>query len=188
MIVIEDRGHPATIVAFSGLAPRNHIFEWTTALADLPANFIGIRDPDDRWYMPRRDAIAALVRAALDVVETRWSVFIGGSAGGFAALLYGRLLGADRVVAFCPQSACGPMKRALGDDRWPKFCLDTPAGDIAGDHPAAIIHYAADDALDAMHAARLRADLRVWPTGGHNLPRILRDAGELRPILTEVLP
>ncbi|MGE0722808.1 MAG: hypothetical protein AB7O45_00460 [Alphaproteobacteria bacterium] len=187
MIVIEDRGERATVVAFSGLAPRNHIFEWATALADVPANFIGIRDPDDCWYMRRRDAVATLVWAALGVVGTKRSVFVGGSAGGFAALLFGRMIGADAVVAFCPQSACGAAKRALGDDRWPKFCLATPAADIAGRHPGAVIHYAADDDLDVMHAGRLDAERREWPAGGHNLPRVLKDGGHLSLALNEAL-
>lgn len=186
-LVIDNRGYPATVVAFSGLAPRNHIFEWATALSGFPANFIGVRDPGDCWYRRGVAFTAASLWVALAAVGARWTAFVGGSAGGFAALMFGRILGADRIIALCPQSACGRVKRALGDDRWPLFCRNTPAGDIAGAYPKAIIHYAANDPLDAMHAARLGADMREWPSGGHDLPRALKDDGRLPEVLAEAL-
>jgi len=183
-ITIDNRGHDTTVIAFSGMAPLNHLYEWTTAFADIPANFIGVRDPWECWY--RRSSFR-IMREIWRRASRPW-VFIGGSAGGFAALWLGREMRADRIVAFCPQSACGAAKRDLGDHRWSKLCLETPSLDIAWAYPQAIVHYAMDEPLDVMHANRIEAEKREWSAGGHDLPYQLKAHGILHDILLEAMP
>jgi hypothetical protein len=113
---------------------------------------------------------------------------LGASSGGFAALLFGPKLNADRILVFCPQSACGAAKRVLGDNRWPELCLKSPAMELTGGHPTAIVHVAADDPLDMMHAYRLSPGrVIVHKSGGHNLPTVLKESGELRWIIGEAI-
>jgi len=176
----EDRGFPTTVVAFSGLAPHNYIYEWSRSFAGLETNFIGIRDPDSCWYQNVIDTTTKRLRQDLRWVER--VVFIGASAGGFAALMFSRSFTVHRIIAFCPQSACGGYKRALGDDRWMDFCRPTPNCDIAGPYPSATVHIGDSEPLDTMHAGRLGAQIVIWP-GGHDLPHELKAKGLLEPIL-----
>lgn len=182
-IQIDNRHSDTTVVIFSGMAPKNHVYEWTASFADFPANVVGVRDPFDRWYQVGCDTLAARLNGIVDQLGRRWVVCVGASAGGFAALLYGRALCADRVLAFCPQSACGEAKRALGDMRWPECCQETPSHDLTGAYPGALVHYAIDNDLDAMHADRIDCARMVWPYGGHDLPYVLKRNGVLHSAL-----
>ncbi len=181
MIAVDHRGYETTVVAFSGMAPLNHMFEWTKTFEGFPANFVGVRDLDNCWYQYN----AFRVLRELFRRVRRPMIFIGGSAGGFAALWFGKRIGADRIIAFCPQSACGEAKRELGDHRWPGLCYSTPSRDIAGSYPQAVVHYAADEPEDVIHAMRLDARHCVWPSGGHDLPYRLKESGDLRGLLME---
>src|SRR5882672_7584118 len=98
-IIFQYRGYSVTAVAFSGLAPENHIFEWMKSFDDLKANFIGIKDPDCKWYMTQDEIIVDYFRVLSKTVSLESFRFIGGSAGGFAALKYGNLLGVEKVLA-----------------------------------------------------------------------------------------
>lgn len=187
MIAVDRRPHPAVVVAFSGLAARNRLYEWTGSFKDVPASFVGVRDPNDDWYQTAFHAIGERLARTLDAMNPAKVVCVGGSAGGFAALLYGAALGADRIVAFCPQSACGEAKRRLGDARWPKFCEPAPSRDIAGAYPRAVVHYATDDPLDTMHAGRIDAETVAWSHGGHEVPQMLKAAGKLEGVFLEAV-
>ncbi len=186
MISVTARGSETTAVVFSGLAPLNHIYEWSASFRNFPINLIGVRDPHECWYQRTLWPLCRRLRTAIAALGTRRLVCVGGSAGGFAALLFGRALGADRILAFCPQSACGAAKRSLGDGRWRDHCDATPSADIAGRYPGAVVHYA-DDPLDAMHAGRLEAKRLRWPYGGHDLPRKLKEDGLLQGVLSEAM-
>ena len=181
MITAASKNMPVSIVAFSGLAPRNWVFEFIKTVDKLACNFVGVRDPADDWYQSHKHQIADEVQKAAQGKR----LFLGASAGGFAALMFGRMLDADAVLAFCPQSACGDAKRSLGDHRWPEFCRDAPNCDIAGEHPRATIHYDVNDEMDAMHAGRLECRDVTHETGGHNLPDVLKRAGLLLGIIGE---
>lgn len=188
LIEFDYRGEAVTVIAFSGMMRSNRVYEWTRSFAGLPANFIGVQDPLQRWYQVGTAEIAKALRIAIRKAGGSRLVLIGGSGGGFAALLFAAELGADRVLALSPQSACGAAKRALGDDRWPDMCQVTPSCDIAGRYPEALVHVAADDPLDMMHAERLMPDrLVVHERGGHGLPTALKASGDLRGILQEAI-
>lgn len=184
LVWVDDRGQDVTVVAFSGLAQTHRIFEWTKSVAEFSANFIGVQDVSRRWYQLGTDRFAYAAREAVSKVGGKRIIVLGASAGGFAAFLFGRFLGADLILALSPQSACGGVKRALGDNRWPQKCLPTPSCDVAGHYPEAIVHVAADEPLDVLHAKRLRPGrLIVHARGGHNLPSALKESGDLRLIL-----
>jgi len=188
VIQIDARGHDLTVVAFSGMASKNRIYEWTRSFDGVNANFIGVRDDSRRWYQLETSDIAEVVRRAVVRAGGARVMTIGASAGGFAALLFGRILRADRILVWSPQSACGAIKRALGDNRWPDLCNRTPACDLEGVYPEAVVHVAADDPMDMMHARRLTPGrLIIHSSGGHNLPTMLKESGELRWILDEAV-
>lgn len=184
MIQIHDRGVSRTAVVFSGMLSSVYLYEWENSFADLPINFVGVKDLSNKWYQSERHDLLEDIRTAVTNLRTDFLLCLGGSAGGFAALQFGRFLGADRILAICPQSACGQAKRDLGDLRWLDICEETPSADIGGCYPKAEIHYAADDELDVMHAGRLvGGTMREWPEGRHDLCQWLKRNGLLRGIV-----
>jgi len=187
-VTVDDRGQTVTVIAFSGMAGVNRIYEWTRSFDGIEANFIGVRDEAKCWYQRGTSEIVRAVRTAVVGVGGSYVITLGASAGGFAALMFAKVLRANRILAFCPQSACGEAKRELGDDRWPDLCLKSPALDLMGAFPTAIVHVAADDPLDMMHAHRLcPGRLIVHSSGGHNFPIALKESGELRWIIGEAI-
>ena len=188
MIQVLARQSNKTVIVFSGMSAHNYIYEWTNTFVEFPVNLIGVRDPNNKWYQEGFTYTLAELHEAIAQVKTRFLLCLGGSAGGFAALAFGRLLSADHIIAFCPQSACGQAKRDLGDFRWPEICRATPSFDLKGEYPQAEIHYSSKDTLDTIHAQRLRAQVHhEWPEGGHDLPHFLKSYGHLRPILEKAL-
>jgi acetyl esterase/lipase len=92
-------------------------------------------------------------------------VILGSSAGGYAALLFGALTGAE-VHAFFPQTFIDPELRAAhGDTRWARR-IDELGDDLdhryvdlrpvlAGGEGRFHLYYATQDPLQALHAERL---------------------------------
>ncbi len=188
MFKFRFRNYKKTVVVFSGIAPQNYIFEWFGSFGDLPCSIVGVKDDDNCWY--QKDYLETLntLKFNLRYVYKENLICVGGSAGGFAALLFGKSLEADKILAFCPQSACGEAKRKLGDDRWWDYCKNTPSLDIGGVYMNAIVYYAEDEILDIMHAERLvGAEIHKREFGGHDLPHKLKKNGELRNILMNLL-
>ena len=71
--------------------------------------------------------MAGSLSAVLAERESRRVVTAGLSAGGYAALLFGALLGVDTALAFAPQTVVDPHVLAeMGDERWtePLFALE----------------------------------------------------------------
>lgn len=183
MIEIINRHAPLTVVAFSGIAPRNHVFEWLTALSSLPVNVVGVKDPHEAWWQIDGDRVTMRLSEALRALGPRRWVALGASAGGFGAILFGRGLGASRIVTFVPQTACGAAKRALGDLRWHEHCDGTPSMDIGAFGDGVEVHVG-DDPLDLMHAQRLKgAEVHRYPGIGHDLPHVLKQERVLERLL-----
>jgi hypothetical protein len=131
---------------------------------------------------------------------------LGTSAGGYAALLFGRLLGATEVHAFAPQTFLSPDLRQLHADL--RFaeplselmlsdCYQSGYGDLdelfhRTPAPASrfTIHYCEDEPLDAIHAEHLNGqpglELRGYKEGGHNVVKHLRDTGDLRSLVHQM--
>jgi acetyl esterase/lipase len=138
------------------------------------------------------DAVAERLREI--TADAEEVVMIGNSAGGYAALLFGALLGAE-VHAFSPQTFIDPALRQLHEDtHWSLFLdalgddLDSRYADLLpllaqGDGPFHV-YYPAAERIDALHAERLadltQVTLHAFYYGGHGLVRALRAVGWLR--------
>jgi acetyl esterase/lipase len=134
-------------------------------------------------------------------------VVTGNSAGGYAALVFGTLLGADTVLAFAPQTVLDlDLLAELGDHRWDQTVgkivaagsLDERWVDLRAALPdarRANTHYQVyfDESLlvDRRHAERLRGlpgvRLYRFGRGEHGLVRSLREAGALERMLRAAL-
>jgi hypothetical protein len=204
------------LLAFGGLVGQIGIppFEFFSLTAQVPVKRLFVRDLRQAWYhrgipgygsgLPQ---VADALRPLLAEQGVERLVVAGASAGGYAALLFGTLLGAEEVLCFAPQTVLDlDILAEMGDRRWDwRLGRQTAAGAVDGRFtdlrrvlPAARcaetgyrIYF--DDSLhaDRMHAERL-ADLpgvRLYRfgRGSHNIARSLRDTGALERVLRGAL-
>jgi hypothetical protein len=115
-VEVVDNGAQTTMICFAGLAVDfvglpGFEFRRTLQAAGEGINMVFVRDIRRSWYhlSPAGDAdgpgffFAELAGIVARLGGRRLGT-IGLSAGGFAALYYGCLLGADRILAFSPQT------------------------------------------------------------------------------------
>jgi pimeloyl-ACP methyl ester carboxylesterase len=185
-------------------------FAFLAVTSRIPARRLFARDVRQVWYQhgvssfgDTIEEVAESLRVVQDAVGARRLVAVGHSAGGYAALMLGTLLGAERVVAFTPQAVIERTALAqLGDERWPRTLdrLDELGGPderyadlraaLARDRRAGTrydVHYDPAVAPDERHALLLDGvpglELHTHDFEGSNLIRSLRATGELERIL-----
>ena len=211
-----DSDSRTLLLAFGGMEGRIGMppFEFLRLTGEIPVKRLFVRDLRQAWYhrgMPGHGSTLAEVteslRAMIAEHEVDRMVFTGNSAGGYAALLFGTLLGADTVLCFAPQTILDPaVLTEMGDHRWDERllplvsegALDQRWVDLRQALPGARVadtRYQVyfDDSLDVdrLHAERLLGlpGLRMYRFGGgaHHLVRDLRDNGALARILRAAL-
>lgn len=167
--LIQDRGYPKWVFAFSGLGAikRNH-FEWRNTLESLPVNYALLRDDDSTWF-----------HLVFDEVIEKFSkpdLCIGSSMGGYAALLFSAFWG-NRCVAFCPQTAISRRGREiLGDGRWTermrvihKHSQYPELFDLQMSGDQYRVVYCDGHGMDVKHAERLNVIHLPQRCKGHNV-------------------
>lgn len=203
------------LVLFGGIAGgvSMPVFEFFRVASTIPVKKAFLRDPRRGWYqlgIPGVGGSAGAVKSLLDEIIDQSGagrvVMVGASAGGFAALLFGALCGADEVIAFSPQTFVDAENRiAHGDTRWEEqiaalhaaMCGRNAALDLLDALPESApvtrfqVHVSCDDALDIVHAERVASrpgvEVIAHEQGGHRLVKTLRDRGQLEPILRAAL-
>jgi pimeloyl-ACP methyl ester carboxylesterase len=132
--LIEDvgPGHPL-IISFGFYAadnqPRFDFFgrlKKVEALSGRPLGKLLVRDSSQLWYLNgipgMADGIEATAAALARIVaqlKPSHVVTLGQSMGAYAAILYGALLKADKVIAFGPLSCFDrSLWKQMGDTRW----------------------------------------------------------------------
>jgi hypothetical protein len=191
-------------------------FEFFRALeGGPPSKRLFLRDHYCSWYhrgvrefAGDIEGVESGLREAIAEIEPAKVAMLGASAGGYAALLFGRLLGVAEVHAFGPQTFLSPdLRQRYGDDRWPRLmaelmrsgCYSSEFGDLdrvfectPAPDSRLVIHYCPDDNLDAIHAEHLSqhagVELRTHETGGHTLVKDLRDSGKLVQLIRQLVP
>ncbi len=206
------------LLAFGGMVGRIGIppFEFFSLTGAMPVKRLFVRDLRQAWYhhgIPRHgstipEVAESLARLIADHDVERL-VVAGTSAGGYAALVFGTLLGADTVLCFAPQTVLDlDILADMDDHRWDYRIAEHPGTGILDAHwtdlrralPEAHradttrradtsyrIYF--DDSLrgDRLHAERLAdlAGVRLYRfgRGGHNIARTLRQTGALERVL-----
>lgn len=186
-------------------------FEFFNLVGGAPVGKILVRDLDQIFYQRGVRGLGATIDEVVEglrplVAGRDRVVFVGQSAGGYAAILLGALLGVDEVLAFSPQTFLDRrLRRRHGDDRWPD-CVAEIRGmrraerrhlDLADvlragpSRTAFHLYYGSENRLDALHCRRLGAVptvvLHPWPTGSHAVARRMREEGSLRTVLWQAL-
>lgn len=202
----EISGHSTIFVLFSGLGVGNKppTFIFSKFLSRYPRiDKLFLRDLGGQWYLSGLGPISCNVEQTAQYIQEKTrdykrTVFIGCSAGGMAAILYGELLRADKVLAFAPQTVLSEEKETeYNDNRWHESILQLREAvtesrhlDLKSMNPFSAnidIHYSAGCELDRLHAERLTGiQTRQIPHEGHDGHLIalnLRDTGVLRQLI-----
>lgn len=196
------------IVAFAAL-PGTKLdvrpFAFFNMLAEIDVKAAFLRDHREAWYHhgvagigDDIDSVAAYLRGFAGNAEE--TVMIGGSSGGYGAILFGSLVGCE-VHAFSPQTFIDPELRGRHGDR--RFAIEIDAlGDrydkryadlrplVARSDVPVHVYYATRHPLDSLHAEHLgdleNVTLHGFDWDSHLLLRELRDRGWLEPFLAEL--
>jgi hypothetical protein len=207
---------PTWLLLFGGRAGGMGLppFEFFKVTKGIPTKRLFVRDLEQAWYHQgiaeagtSIAETATYLKGVIDGQEHDRLVVTGISAGGYAALVFGSLLGADTVLAFSPQTVLDPdLLLAMDDDRWDKPLRELMAAgkldpawlDLKEALPCARapetrceVHF--DRTLDAdrLHAERIAGPqgIELFPRegGGHNIPGALRASGELETVLCRAL-
>ncbi len=204
------------LIAFGGLRGKVGVlpFEFFRATGELPVKRLFVRDLRESWYhrgIPGHGTTLLDVAGALEGILARTRVerlvVAGNSAGGYAALVFGTLLGADTALCFAPQTTLDlDDLAALGDDHWDAYLrplaaageLDARWVDLARALPGARradtryrVFFDDSLAVDRGHAERLAGidgvSLYRFAHGKHHLITSLRDNGVLHRLLQREL-
>jgi hypothetical protein len=204
------------LIAFGGMDSRLGIapFEFLSMSAELDVKRIFVRDLSACWYHrgvagqgPDVISLAGALKNEVGKHGVRHLVTTGNSAGGYAALLFGALIGAHEVLAFTPQTvldlrtlhSAGDRRweerltameqNGSLDDRWADLGKVLPAISVA--HTRYGVFFDSSFALDRFHAERLKSLEHVrfyrFGFGAHALVRNLRDCGALERLLRGAL-
>jgi pimeloyl-ACP methyl ester carboxylesterase len=211
-----DSSSRTLLLAVGGmnLADRELVFEFLSVTETFPVKRLFVRDPRQAWYhcgMPRHGwtlvSVAASLRSLIAEHDVDRLVVVGSSAGGYAALVFGTLLGADTVLCFSPQTVLdleiladmddhrwdpllGPLNRAgMLDPCWTDLQRALPIARFTDTRYEVYFDNSLHD--DRLHAERLLGieGVRLYRLGrgGHRVVRMLRDSGALERILTRSL-
>lgn len=165
-------------------------FEWISGTKDLEANRLFVMDVSRKWY---HDCIGPLFVTLKTELNDKKALLVGASMGGYAALLFGHLLGLPSV-SFSPQTdlmgekfRCNELWQRQADalkgitDR-PEF-LDI--GFVSGKQHH--IYYGSRNETDTYQAKRVDCTHIEVDTELHNSASELKKQGRLHGILSERL-
>jgi pimeloyl-ACP methyl ester carboxylesterase len=196
------------LLAFGGLNRMIGIppFEFLSLTGGLPVKRMFVRDRREAWYhrgLPQHggslEEVTDSLRELISTHGVERLVVAGNSAGGYAALLFGALLGAETVLSFAPQTTIDAnVLASMGDHRWDDYLRafrpDPQWTDLAVALPKVTnastqfrIYFDDSLSVDRQHAERLRGlegvRLYRFGRGSHYLVRELRDSGALARII-----
>jgi len=204
------------LIAFGGMQGGLGIppFEFFRATADFPIKRMFVRDLRQAWYhhgIPDGgddiEELAGHLERTIAPHQVDRLVVTGTSAGGYAALVFGALLGAETAISFAPQTVLElEALAAMGDHRWDrevermhaKGWFDARWSDLRQALPPARradtryeLHYDPTMGFDREHCERLAhlEGVVMIPRegGGHNIAKDMRETGELEPLLRAAL-
>jgi hypothetical protein len=202
-----DHDSSTLVIAFAGLKGflgGFPAFEFRRLLSSVDVKSVFIRDHYSAWYHrgvvdvgPGIDSVVAKLRELESEAER--VVMIGNSAGGYAALMFGALLGCE-TWAFSPQTfVAKDLLWGAGDHRWDEELLalldsgefDPRYGDLAPVLAASEgrfnIYHGALDEIDLKHVGNVReleqVNITTIENCDHRVVRYLRDSGWLRSFL-----
>ena len=210
------RDSSTLLVAFGGMKGQIGMppFEFFKATGEIPVKRLFVRDLHQAWYHRGIPGYGATLQEAADALgeliaghHVERLVVAGNSAGGYAALSFGSLLGAHTALCFAPQTTLELDALAgMGDHRWDgqlRELADAGALDpgwtdlrralpgVRSSQTRLEVFYDAALEVDRLHAERLAGldgiVLNALAGGAHNVALEMRENGELERVLHRVL-
>lgn len=204
-------GSEVAFVIFGGIAEGIGVppFEFRRMMAEIPVSTLYVRDVAQAWYHlgvddgdRSLDGAAEHIATVLERIGARRTVFIGNSMGGFAAILLGQKLKADKIIAFAPQTYVDFATRLRTlDFRWSRqiarmyrqrglWCPTYNLRAYLRGSPLvapASIYFGTGSRLDSRHARELEGvpniTLFEQQGAGHDMVKSLKASGELHRML-----
>lgn len=200
--VIHRTGSDSLVISFSGMGIAGDgkpVYAFSGLSNRYGVNQILLRDQFQVWFLNGvmgastnvATTVSFLRELIVDINPSR-TLTIGSSAGGFSAMLYGSLLGVDRVIAINPQTllkrgvecvAHGNLYLLKWCDQGEKRYHDLRKLKMA---PTEII-YGEEDHIDMFHSGRMagRHNITLLPVpGNHSTAAIgARDSGLLADVI-----
>jgi len=150
-----------------------------------------VKDPTNNWYNDGIEGagehVEEIARTLRAKIGSRRVITVGSSMGAYAAILFGCLLGAERCLAFAPQTLLSPklplspppqVQLQAPDVR--SYLLQSPATRVA-------IFIGSFDLPDAYHAYRVadlpNVDVSVLPGSDHSVAEALAGTRQLDEII-----
>lgn len=201
------------LIAFGGINGGFAMppFEFFGSTRGIDVHRFYCRDLRRRWYLDNVPLVGSnfldfvdYFRKLLEHLGIRRTVLVGNSAGGYAALLMGFYLNAEKVIAFSPQTNLldsDPFSSSemAAWEAYRSMCANPPAlfrqlgdlGKVFSDlQPRDVqvdIHFSQGNAVDCRHASHLSSlsgvNLIPYQNDGHALVRYLKEQGQLGDLL-----
>jgi hypothetical protein len=204
------------LIAFGGMRGGFGMphFEFSSLTESLPVKRLLVRDLRQAWYHQGIPGygdslleLAGRLREMLAQHDVDRLVTTGNSAGGYAALVFGTLLGADSVLCFAPQTVLeAEALAAMDDHRWDdrvqpltaSGVFDTRWTDLRRAlaearraHTRYEVYFGNSDRADRLHAERLVGleGVRLYRMGEsrHFVTLKMRESGALEQVLRRAL-
>ena len=206
-LVDHDDTTKPLIITFGGISGQFHqpLFEFKKFLQkSVDCHFIYLKDTKQAWYQRGvvgiGDTIPEVVQSLKNIIKNiNYSkiITLGSSMGGYAALLFGKLLEVDKILAFVPQTFISQKDlRTHGDLRFidPIDAMHASTRVIYDDlskfdykDGQVTIVYGKDELIDKVHADKIRNATLESYEGGHCVVKTLRDKGILIKIIQNLL-
>ena len=211
-ILVDFNNHKNLLVSFGGIQQGlgMPVFEFFNSISDIQCDKIYFRDFNQAWYqkgvdteLNHIDKITKYLEEKINSNQYKKICFLGNSMGGYASILFGRILNVNTVISFAPQTFIDRFNHILYfDKRWSKqikkvynyeknskqfFDLKKHLKKTNTYRTEINIYYSPKHRLDKKHAERLRHEkgviLNPIEEGGHSVVKVVRNNGELKTLI-----
>lgn len=193
-----------TVIAFGGMLTQLGMppAEFLKTFTQKNINTVFVKDFQQCWYQKGLLGLSTDIQQTVQVIKERIpdqqeNIYtVGTSAGGFAAILFGVLLNADKIIAFGPQTILTEQvfqNFKSPDSRFQDINLESPFSDLkqllqVSEYSSSIhIHFAKNHHSDKVAAERLanlkNVNLYPWETDTHNIAGWLKSQQKLDSVL-----
>ncbi len=197
------------LITFAGISGAIGLypFEFFKITKSFNVDKIFIRDLDQSWYhkglkdiSTSIEGTAIFLKKIIEKQKYSKVVCLGNSMGGYAAIVIGKLIGADRVLSFAPQTFLDNENRdKFSDNRWQEQITLLPQNidkkylDLnlflknKTTQTKIELYFSLDERIDIAHVQYIQDNpsVSMYPflEGGHQLVQKLRKSGDLYRIL-----
>ncbi len=191
LLFIDEPESNSLLVVFSHREAKG--FAAYRIAQELKMKVLFIKDPGDKkngcsWYngvikglSNNADDLFSIIKGIIRDNRVERVVTIGSSMGGYASLLFGTLLNAEKIIAFAPQVVLDGKLPRNPDTNKHDIKYDNLVKSIAESKSEISVFYGADDLIDVYNASLLKglSNVEIFgvPGFGHRFLDELKEVG-----------